>query len=42
MHTDHEHTLVAARHECPLIIGVGEEETFLASAIPAFLRETRR
>jgi glucosamine--fructose-6-phosphate aminotransferase (isomerizing) len=41
MHTDHEHTLVAARHECPLVIGVGEEENFLASAIPAFLRETR-
>ncbi|CAN5548978.1 glutamine--fructose-6-phosphate transaminase (isomerizing) [soil metagenome] len=41
MHTDHEHTLVAARHECPLIIGLGEGESFLASAIPAFLRETR-
>src|SRR6185295_11771271 len=25
MHTDHEHTLVAARHECPLVIGIGEE-----------------
>src|SRR4029079_1107388 len=27
---------------CPLIVGRGEGETFLASAIPAFLRETRR
>ena len=34
--------LVAARRECPLIIGVGDDERFIASAIPAFLRETRR
>jgi glucosamine--fructose-6-phosphate aminotransferase (isomerizing) len=33
--------LVAARRECPLVVGVGEEEHFIASAIPAFLRETR-
>jgi glucosamine--fructose-6-phosphate aminotransferase (isomerizing) len=30
-----------ARLECPLIIGRGDGETFLASAIPAFLKETR-
>jgi glucosamine--fructose-6-phosphate aminotransferase (isomerizing) len=35
-------TLVGARKECPLIVGLGDGETFLASAIPAFLRETRR
>ncbi len=34
--------LVAARRECPLIIGVGDGEHFIASAIPAFLRDTRR
>jgi glucosamine--fructose-6-phosphate aminotransferase (isomerizing) len=34
-------TLVGARRECPLIIGRGEGETFLASAIPAFLASTR-
>jgi glucosamine--fructose-6-phosphate aminotransferase (isomerizing) len=34
--------LVAVRRECPLIIGVGEGERFIGSAIPAFLRETRR
>jgi glucosamine--fructose-6-phosphate aminotransferase (isomerizing) len=34
--------LVGARKECPLIVGRGEDETFLASAIPAFLHETRR
>ena len=34
--------LVGARKECPLIVGIGEGETFLASAIPAFLAETRK
>ena len=42
MHRDHPETLVAARQECPLIVGVGDGEAFLASAIPAFLAQTRR
>ena len=42
MHADHPDTLVAARQECPLIVGLGDNETFLASAIPAFLAETRQ
>jgi glucosamine--fructose-6-phosphate aminotransferase (isomerizing) len=42
MHNDHEDTLVAARKECPLIVGLGEDENFIASAIPAFLAQTRR
>jgi glutamine---fructose-6-phosphate transaminase (isomerizing) len=42
MHADHSDLLVGARQECPLIVGVGEGETFLASAIPAFLAQTRR
>jgi glutamine---fructose-6-phosphate transaminase (isomerizing) len=33
--------LVGARKECPLIIGRGEGEQFVASAVPAFLAETR-
>ena len=41
MHVEHTDTLVAARKECPLIVGLGEDETFVASAIPAFLAETR-
>jgi glucosamine--fructose-6-phosphate aminotransferase (isomerizing) len=41
MHSDEPDTLVAARQECPLIVGLGEGETFVASAIPAFLAETR-
>jgi glucosamine--fructose-6-phosphate aminotransferase (isomerizing) len=42
MHAAHPQLLVGARQECPLVIGLGEEENFLASAIPAFLKETRR
>jgi glutamine---fructose-6-phosphate transaminase (isomerizing) len=42
MHNEHTDTLVAARKECPLIVGLGEDESFIASAIPAFLAETRR
>ena len=33
--------LVAYRHETPLVVGVGKGERFVASAIPAFLPETR-
>jgi len=33
--------LVGTRYECPLVVGVGDDESFLASAIPAFLHETR-
>src|SRR5436190_8429709 len=42
MSVDEPKLLVAARKECPLVVGVGEGERFVASAIPAFLRETRR
>ncbi len=42
MHADEPERLVGARKECPLVAGVGEGETFLASAIPAFLAETRQ
>src|SRR4051794_6011864 len=38
---DEPETIVGARKECPLVIGVGGGEHFIASAIPAFLRETR-
>jgi glucosamine--fructose-6-phosphate aminotransferase (isomerizing) len=42
MSLDEPGTLVGARKECPLIVGHGQDETFLASAIPAFLAHTRR
>ncbi len=41
MHADEPQRLVGARKECPLVAGVGEGEAFLASAIPAFLADTR-
>ena len=41
MSADEPGLLVGARNECPLIIGRGEGEQFIASAIPAFLRATR-
>jgi glucosamine--fructose-6-phosphate aminotransferase (isomerizing) len=42
MSADEPDVLVGARKECPLVVGVGEGEGFIASAIPAFLSETRR
>jgi glucosamine--fructose-6-phosphate aminotransferase (isomerizing) len=42
MSADQPGLLVGARKECPLIIGRGEGEQFIGSAIPAFLRHTRQ
>jgi glucosamine--fructose-6-phosphate aminotransferase (isomerizing) len=42
MSADEPGVLVGARRECPLIIGRGDGEQFIASAIPAFLAHTRR
>jgi glucosamine--fructose-6-phosphate aminotransferase (isomerizing) len=42
IHRNHPDILVGARLQCPLVVGVGDGETFLASSIAAFLRETRR
>src|SRR3954453_4159943 len=42
MHADEPDVLVGARKECPLVVGVGDGETFIASAIPAFLHHTRK
>jgi glucosamine--fructose-6-phosphate aminotransferase (isomerizing) len=41
MCADEPEMLVAARRECPLVVGRGDGEQFLASDIPAFLGETR-
>jgi glutamine---fructose-6-phosphate transaminase (isomerizing) len=37
----HPGLLVGARHQVPLVVGLGRDETFLASNAAAFLRETR-
>ena len=41
MSLDEPDVLVGARKECPLIVGRGDGEQFVASAVPAFLAETR-
>jgi len=35
-------TLVGVRHECPLVLGIGDDEHFIASSISAFVAHTRR
>ncbi|MFD6062864.1 glutamine--fructose-6-phosphate transaminase (isomerizing) [Rhodococcus wratislaviensis] len=40
-HSDHPDTIVAARRSTPLVIGVGEGETFLGSDVAAFIEHTR-
>jgi glutamine---fructose-6-phosphate transaminase (isomerizing) len=42
VHRDHPDLLVGARLQCPLVVGIAEGETFLASSIAAFQRETNR
>src|SRR3954468_17316921 len=42
MALDDPQTLVGARKECPLVVGRGDGEQFIASAVPAFLAHTRR
>lgn len=39
---DEPEKLVAARKDSPLVIGIGQDENFLASDIPAFLTYTRQ
>jgi glutamine---fructose-6-phosphate transaminase (isomerizing) len=41
VHRDHPGELVATRRHCPLVVGVGRREMFVASMITAFISETR-
>jgi glucosamine--fructose-6-phosphate aminotransferase (isomerizing) len=41
IHSDHPGQLVGARLECPMVVGLGDGESFVASNATAFLRETR-
>ena len=42
MTLDEPDVLVGARRECPLVVGRGEGESFIASAVPAFLSQTNQ
>ncbi len=42
MHAAHPGVLIAARINCPLVVGIGHGENFVASDIPALLPFTRR
>ncbi len=42
IHHDHPDLLVGGRRQCPLVVGLGNGENFLASNAAAFLGETRR
>lgn len=42
IHKDHPDTIVAIAQECPLVIGIGEEEAFLSSDPHAFAFYTRQ
>ena len=42
MALDEPDVLVGARRECPLVVGRGEGESFIASAVPAFLSHTNQ
>ncbi|MBM3676572.1 MAG: glutamine--fructose-6-phosphate transaminase (isomerizing) [Actinobacteria bacterium] len=41
IHRDHPGQLVGARLQCPMVVGLGEHECFVASNAAAFLRDTR-
>jgi glucosamine--fructose-6-phosphate aminotransferase (isomerizing) len=41
IHRDHPDVIVGTRRQCPLVVGVGENEGFIASNTVAFLSETR-
>jgi glucosamine--fructose-6-phosphate aminotransferase (isomerizing) len=42
VHRDEPDRLVGTRRQCPLLVGVGDGETFVASSVTAFGAETRR
>jgi glucosamine--fructose-6-phosphate aminotransferase (isomerizing) len=42
MALDEPDVLVGARRECPLVVGRGDGESFIASAVPAFLSHTNQ
>lgn len=41
VHADHPDTVVGARHDSPLVVGIGEGVHYLGSDVAAFIAETR-
>ncbi len=41
VHADHPDVVVGARHDSPLVVGIGAGENFLASDVSAFIAHTR-
>lgn len=41
IHADHPDTIIAVAHECPLVIGIGNDEVFVSSDYHAFAFFTR-
>ncbi|MBX3311795.1 MAG: glutamine--fructose-6-phosphate transaminase (isomerizing) [Microbacteriaceae bacterium] len=42
VHTEYPELVLAARHKSPLVIGIGDNETFLGSDVAAFVQYTNR
>lgn len=42
VHADHSDVVVGARHDSPLVVGLGDGENFLGSDVAAFIAHTRR
>lgn len=42
LHNDEKNKLVATKRNAPLLVGVGENEFFLASDVPAIIKHTKR
>ena len=42
VHADHPDTVVGARHDSPLVVGLGDGANYLGSDVAAFIAETKR
>ncbi len=42
IHSDHPNTIVAAKHQSPLVVGHGDEGNYVASDVTAFLHRTKK